>query len=372
MLRCLMVALCLVFTGCTSPAFYLQAINGQHEILDKAEPIDVVLERSSTPYPLKQKLSLLKEIRLFASDELFLPDNNSYKTYTALKRPFVTWNVFAADELSVSPKTWCFFVVGCVGYRGYFSKVSAEAYASKLKAQGYDTYIGGVPAYSTLGHFDDPALSTFIYYPEAELAGLIFHELAHQLLYIKDDSMFNESFAATIEEEGVKRWISRRGSNGNLDLFYTRKKRYKDYVSLLSNYKDKLSTLYNSHKSLQEKRNEKEHVFAALKQDYQLLKQQWNNYSGYDYLFSLDLNNAFVASTSLYTQLVPAFQALLIKHNNDLKAFYEEVKKIALEPKVKREILLQQLIKEDKDPLVSESRELGLSKGGKSIVILRR
>lgn len=329
--------------GCTSPAFYFQAINGQHELLDRTESIDVVINKNTTPPALKHNLIRLKEIRQFAVTDLSLPDNDSYKTYTDLKRPFVTWNVFAAEELSVYPKNWCFLVVGCVSYRGYFSKTSAEAYADKLKQQGYDVYIGGVPAYSTLGHFNDPVLSTFIRYPEPELAGLIFHELTHQILYIKNDSAFNESFAATVEQEGVKRWITKNGKPEDLNLFWLRKKRQKDYVNLILTYKEKLGAVYVSNKSIEEKRLLKAQLFENIKLDYQQLKIQWNGYSGYDYIFAQSLNNAFIISTSLYTQLVPAFQKLLEKHNNDLKSFYTAVKELSQEPKEKRDRILQEL-----------------------------
>jgi predicted aminopeptidase len=339
-------ALLLVFalSGCASPAYYAQAVGGQIELWRRAEPIEEVLARVKTPERLKTKLETVREIRRFASRELHLPDNRSYTKYADLKRPFVVWNVFAAEEFSVQPREWCFAIVGCVNYRGYFSREGAESYASELRAQGYDVYVGGVPAYSTLGYFDDPVLSTFIHYPETELARLIFHELAHQLVYAKGDSTFNESFASTVEEEGVRRWIAGHGGVADQASFAAAQQRKHDYLSLVEAYRGKLQLLFASEASNQEKRADKKRLFQEMKTDYQRIKAEWGGYSGYDRIFSQDLNNAFVASTSLYTQLVPAFQKLLEKNGGDLPRFYEAARRLADEPADVREAHLNELL----------------------------
>jgi predicted aminopeptidase len=187
--------------------YYWQSASGQLDIMARAKPIDVVIGESPDP-ALKQRLLRVQEIRAFASRELGLPANASYTRYADLERPFVVWNVFAAPELSLKGRQWCFPIAGCVSYRGYFSEKEARAEAARLAAQGDDVWVAGVPAYSTLGYFDDPVLSTFVRWPELEVARMVFHELAHQVVYVKDDSQFNESFAVAVEDAGVRRWIA--------------------------------------------------------------------------------------------------------------------------------------------------------------------
>src|SRR5687767_14758623 len=200
--------LCLaLIAGCQSLAYYTQAIGGHLKVLAQARPVEDWLTDPATPPELKERLQTARRIREFASKTLKLPENNSYLAYADLERPYVVWNVFAAPEFSVEPRAECFPFAGCVSYRGFYSEHDARRHAEKLRAAGYDVYVGGVPAYSTLGWSDDPLLSTFIRYPDAQLARLVFHELAHQLVYAKNDTTFNESFAVAVEEEGVKRWL---------------------------------------------------------------------------------------------------------------------------------------------------------------------
>jgi len=331
--------------GCATTGYYFQAMGGQWELWKHAEPIDNVISSPNTKTSLKTKLTRVREIREFASHELMLPDNGSYRKYVDLKRPFVVWNVFATEELSVQPKEWCMLVVGCVSYRGYFSKEGAEKYAAELRTEGYDVYVGGVPAYSTLGYFDDPILSSFIQYPETELARLIFHELAHQLVFVKDDSTFNESFAATVELEGVKRWIETHGKPEDYATFTAWAKRRNDYVTLIATYKDKLNTLFTSPLSTEEKRDGKRHLFEEMKSDYQNLKTSWGGYTGYDWIFNQKLNNAFVVSSALYSQLVPGFKGLLAQNDNNMLNFYHAAKTLAEESKEKRDAYLAKLAK---------------------------
>lgn len=335
--------------GCATTGYYFQAMGGQLELWQRSESIDNVIARPDTKTTLKAKLTRVQEIREFASRDLMLPNNGSYRKYVDLKRPFVVWNVFATEELSVQPKEWCMLVVGCVSYRGYFSKEGAEKYASELRAEGYDVYVGGVPAYSTLGYFDDPILSTFIQYPETELARLIFHELAHQLVFVKDDSTFNESFAAAVELEGVKRWIEAHGKPEDYTTFTGWAKRRSDYVTLIATYKDKLNTLFTSSSSTEEKREGKRRLFQEMHEDYQKLKTSWGGYTGYDWIFNQNLNNAFLVSSALYSQLVPAFKHLLTKNNNNMQSFYQAAKALSEQSKEDRDAYLTSLVKSNNE-----------------------
>lgn len=336
--------LCVWLASCASPAYYAQAIGGQWELWRKSEPITQLIADPQTKPQLKAKLEAVHVIRDFASRELHLPDNGSYRNYADLQRPFVAWNVFAADEFSVRPKEWCFMVVGCVGYRGYFSKEGAEAFAADVRTEGSDVYIGGVPAYSTLGYFDDPVLSTFIRYPDSELARLIFHELAHQLVFVSGDSTFNESFAVAVEIEGVKRWIEARGSDADRTTFAAQRLRRDRYLQLVETYRRKLDALYGSNISAPDKRADKARLFQEMRDDYQRLKAAWGGFSGYDWIFSQPLNNAFIASNAIYTQLVPAFQALLAKNGGNLDAFYRSVRELASRSKPERDEQLAALM----------------------------
>ena len=206
------VILTLLLAGCASLGYYAQAVGGHLKVMSAARPIEEILQDTSTNPALKKRLENAHAAREFASRELALPDNNSYRSYADLGRPFVVWNVFAAPEFSVEPEKWCMFYVGCVSYRGYYERDEAERYAAELRKSGLDTYVGGIPAYSTVGYFNDPVLNTFLRFGDTETARTIFHELAHQLLFVEGDTVFNESFAATVENEGLRRWFARNGN----------------------------------------------------------------------------------------------------------------------------------------------------------------
>ena len=203
-----------------------------------------VIEDAASPQPLHDKLALALKAREFASNELGLPRNRSYRGYADLERPFVVWNVFAAPEFSIRPAQWCFVMAGCVSYRGYFAKADAQAFASETAEGGFDVYVGGVPAYSTLGWFADPVLNTFIHYSAAEVARLIFHELSHQVVYVKDDSVFNESFAVTVEREGLKRWLAKHGTERDRGVLEKMRKQRADFITLIQAYRARLDALY--------------------------------------------------------------------------------------------------------------------------------
>ena len=264
-----------LLAGCGEIEFYWQGVAGQADLLARAKPIDEVI--AATPDPeLKARLARAQAIRAFASRELALPDNRSYTSYADLGRPYAVWNVFAAPELSLTPRQWCFPVAGCVAYRGYFAESDARAEAARLAAAGDDVHLGGVPAYSTLGYFDDPVLSTFVRYREVELARLIFHELAHQVVYVKDDTSFNESFATAVEEAGIARWLAAEAAHrdpveaAQLAADAARGQRLRAaFRALVAATRDRLTALYASAASDAEKRAGKAAAFAAMRAEYE-------------------------------------------------------------------------------------------------------
>jgi predicted aminopeptidase len=328
--------------GCSSIHYYAQAVHGEMSLIGAAKPIDEVLDDPNTSDKLKAKLTKVQQIRQYAVTELSLPDNGSYKRYTDLHRQYVLWNVVATPELSLTPKQWCFPIAGCVSYRGYYDKDDALAYAAELRAQGYDVEIAGVPAYSTLGWFSDPVLSTFISYSDAELARMIFHELAHQEVYAPGDSQFNESFATSVEEVGVDRWLTQFGSEQMRKDLTDTEKRGRDFLVLLLKYRKRLELLYASPASDDEKRAQKAASFQALKDEYQTLKQSWGGYAGYDRWFAEPLNNAHLASIATYHDFVPAFKALL-QQEQTFPKFYEAVRDLSKLDKEERHRRLTEL-----------------------------
>jgi predicted aminopeptidase len=333
----------LALSGCTAAPYYWQAASGQLELWRKSRPIDDWLADPNADQHLRARLAHVQDIRAFASGNLGLPDNGSYRSYADLGRPYVVWNVFAAPELSLEAKKWCFPVAGCVDYRGYFAEKSARNFADGLKSEGYDTYVGGVPAYSTLGWFDDPVPSTIMVYPDTEVARLIFHELAHQVLYVPGDTAFNESFATAVEQEGVKRWVEAYGSTEMLAQFQRAQARKQQFVALVLEYRSRLEAIYASALGEDEKRAQKAQTFAAMRASYAELKQGWGMPSGYDAWFASPLNNAQIASVASYTEQVPAFQALLARENGDMKRFYVAAEGLARLPKVERDAQLAAL-----------------------------
>ncbi len=315
--------------GCAQLAYYTQAVQGHFAMLAEARPIDHWLADPSVKDDLKTRLKRVREIRTFAAKELALPDNGSYTKYAALKRKYVLWNVVATPELSLKPEQWCFPVAGCVDYRGYYSREAAQSFAAGLSRQNLDVRVTGVPAYSTLGWFNDPVLSTFIEYPEAELARLIFHELAHQVAYAPGDSQFNESFATAVEEIGVMRWLEARGDEAVRAEYIAYQERKEEFLALLLTYAHQLQENFNRPVSDAEKRQRKAEIFADLQQRYAHLKQtKWGGYAGYDRWFGERMTNAHFALISTYHDLVPAFRAMLGKEKH-LPTFYQSVRKLA-------------------------------------------
>ena len=328
-----------LLSGCASLGYYWQGIRGELDILERAQPIPAVVETTSDA-ALRQKLERSIAIRDYASRELGLPDNRSYRTYADLGRRFVLWNVIATPELSLAPRQWCFPIAGCVNYRGYFEEADAKGEAARFAAAGDDVHIGGVPAFSTLGYFDDPILSTFIRYPDPEVARLIFHELAHQVAYAKDDSVFNESFAVLVEEEGVERWLAAQRDPALAAQFASSQRYRESFHALVDRTRARLAALYASDASDETKRAGKAAAFAQMRADYAALKAQSGSAAGYDAWFAQGPTNASLAAVALYSQKVPEFRALLEAERGNLPHFYVRVKELARMPKEARDRIL--------------------------------
>ncbi len=324
------VTLAFGLCACSTIEYGWQALVGHAEVLAAARPVTAWIDDASNPYALRVKLKGAARIREFASLELGLPDNGSYRSYADLHRAAVVWSVFAADPFSVTPKTWCFPVAGCVPYRGYYDRTRALAFARELEQSGLETYVGAVPAYSTLGWFDDPLLNTFIAAPEPEVARLVFHELAHQLIYVKNDTEFNESFAVAVETIGVGRWLERIGSEQEKRAWEASRARQAAIQDLLLAHQQKLRNLFeDSRLERNAMRQEKLALTEKLRADYASLKAQWGGDSRYDRYFAGNLNNAQLASFAVYTHLVPAFLSLYADQHSDLPAFYSAVRQLA-------------------------------------------
>lgn len=309
--------------------YLLQSAEGQLSLMSKREPIERVIDAPATPVKLRAQLQAATAIRNFASHELGLPDNGSYRKYADIGRPYVVWNVVAAPEFSVEAKRWCFPIVGCVAYRGYFVEARARRLAAGLHAKGFDIVVGGVAAYSTLGHFDDPILSTMVSWNDVELASIIFHELTHQLLYVSNDASFNEALATTVEEEGVKRWLYSQGREKDLDEHRVDQQHYLSVIELMTKTRAQLATLYASGLPAPLMRERKRETFEALRAAYAALREQWGGRGPFDAWFAKDINNAHLASIATYFACVPGFERELKAVGGDLPAFYRRVRELA-------------------------------------------
>ena len=324
MLRTAMMLLIAISLG---GCYYLQAARGQWQVLHGKAPIATVIEDAQTPPELARRLAVVAEARRFAVDELGLPDNASYTTYSDIGRDYVVWNVFATPEFSVQPKAWCFPVAGCVNYRGYFSREAAQREAGRLEARGFDVAVGGVTAYSTLGRFDDPILSSMLRWDDAELVATLFHELAHQVLYVKDDSAFNESFATAVEEAGIRRWLGARNDADALAAYNDARRLRRDLMALVAAVRDALQAIYESDLSDDDKRREKRARLDALAADAaRLMQAAGREPSGW---LTGELNNARLVSMTLYEGRLPAFRALLAECDGAFACFYDAAARLA-------------------------------------------
>lgn len=344
-LAALLAALLLVH-GCGTIGYYSQSINGHFSLLGDSRPISELLRDETINLELRQRLELILVLRGFATDSLGLPHNDSYRSYASIKRKAVVWSVVATPEFSMSPKQWCYPVIGCASYRGYFDRQHAQGYADSLTGDGLDTTVEPVAAYSTLGWFDDPLPSTVIDWPESQLAGLIFHELAHQQLYVADDSAFNEAFASTVEQVGVERWFRSRQDTAGLQQWRQHQLRRDEFHHILLETRGRLKNLYGRQLSDAEMRTGKAAEFARLRSDYQRLKRQWDGYAGFEHWFRRELNNARLASVATYARQVPAFLQLLQESDGDLARFYRTCEQLAELPAAERASRMEQLLQE--------------------------
>ena len=340
----LLAAACLT-AGCSSLGYYAQSVGGHLDLVNRARPIDEVTADTATPAALRERLALAVRIRDFAVSELGLPDNRSYRRYSDVGRAAAVWNVVAAPELSLTLETWCFPVVGCIGYRGYYDRAAADAEAAALRARGLEATVYGVPAYSTLGKLDwlggDPLLNTFVNWPEGELARLVFHELSHQVVYAPDDTMFNESFATAVERIGGARWLAQHAGTTAREQYAALDARRNDFRALTGHYRDRLDALFRSPASDTDKRAGKAALMAELRLEYAALKAgRWAGFSGYDEWLAR-ANNASFGVLAAYNELVPQFERLFEREGRDFARFYAEVKRLAGLPKAERHATLR-------------------------------
>lgn len=320
-----LVAVCLALGSC----YYWQAMRGHMELMGQREPVTDVLADPETSEDTRGQLELAQSAVDFAHAELALPDNGSYRQYADTGRRYLVWSVVAAPEWSLEPRTWCFPVAGCVSYRGYFDEAEAQAFAARRAAAGDDVYVGGVSAYSTLGNFADPLTNAMLRMTEYRLAGLIFHELAHQRLYISGDSAFNESFASAVEQAGIRLWLRQRGAADALC-------RYEDWLGrrgavrvLLGRGRAQLEVVYAQTDDTSALAAGKAAALDRMRADYQALRAGWGGPPFFDGWFGPELNNATLAALATYDQYVPAFATLLTQHGGDFEAFYAAAKAIA-------------------------------------------
>lgn len=330
----------MLVASCDAP-YYWQAAQGQLDLMQRKQPIKEIVQHESTPKETREALEYLLQVRTYALAQLRLEDNGSYLDYVDLKRDYVSWNVFATPELSMQNHTWCYPIAGCVSYRGYFDETDAKDYARQLQRQGFDTYVGGVGAYSTLGWFDDPVLSTFLQRDKLSMAALLFHELAHQVLYVQDDTEFNESFASSVESILLERWSQRRDLQSEWQNHQQLQERHAAFTQLVLEHQEKRTRVFNSELSDPEKRQRKAELIVDLQQEYLHFKQIWQ-FSGYDHWIASGLNNAQLSTVAAYNGLKPGFLALYKKSGRNLTNFIEECRHLAaLEHSLKQQRLNQ-------------------------------
>jgi predicted aminopeptidase len=343
-LRLALMFVLLSLSGCATVDYYAQTVSGHFDLMGRSRSIAELVADPATDEKLKQRLELVTAIRDYASSHLFLPDNDSYRSYADLQRDAVVWSLVATEEFSIQPQQWCYPIIGCASYRGYFSSADAEKQGAELKEQGKDVAVAAIPAYSTLGWFDDPLPSTVIHWPEARLAGLIFHELAHQQLYVADDSAFNEAFAMTVERVGVERWFRQQGDVEGEQAWRRMERTEREFIALILDSRQRLQQLYARSLPEAEMRAGKMAEFDRLQAEYSRRRAAWGNNPGLDRWFNRELNNAHLALIATYEQWVPALQELLEREGGDLRRFFLATEKLARLEREEREKVLRQLL----------------------------
>jgi len=344
----LLLLLSATLVACDSLGFYSQAATGQLSLLWQRQPIERVLAGEGLSDFERQQLEGVLAARVFAAEELALDVGGSYRAYVELDREHVLWNVFAAPEFSTVPLSWCFPIAGCVSYRGYFARHRAERFARRLAADGHDVYVAGVDAYSTLGWFDDPVYSTLISRPPHRLVALLFHELAHQTVYLPGDTTFNESYASYVEQEGLRRWLQQQGDEALYQQFLLEGERHQQFVDLVIDYRDRLSVLYASAADEDSMRLSKDALQQALRDAHQVLVGEWG-VPAYQGWFDGPLNNAQLATVASYHDWVPAFAGLMGCVEGNWSRFHRAVASVAAADTEQREWRLRALISADAD-----------------------
>ncbi|PLP59319.1 aminopeptidase [Mesorhizobium loti] len=323
--------------GCTSLSYYAKSLEGHVEIMAARKNVGRLIRDPATPQALRARLASASAIRRYATDELALPDNSSYRSYVDIGREAVTWAVFAAPQFSLTPRTWCFPVFGCVPYKGYFDRKAAAETADELRREGLDVYGTGITAYSTLGWSSDPLLSTMLGQDDTYLASLVFHELAHQRVYVNGDSAFNEAFAVAVETSGVRKWLRARGDLAGLRRYEADRRRRADFLGLLAKTRDELQQVYQSSRTPEQMAAAKAATIERLRARYRLMRdRRWVGYRGYDAWFKAPINNAKLAATAVYGEQVPTFLRLFDLCSGDYPRFYAAVQRIADLPKPAR------------------------------------
>lgn len=345
-----LTAALVLLPGCQTWSFYTQAIRGQYQLVAGQRPIQKILADTNTPADLRQHLELFEKLRAFARTNLQLPVDGNYQKYVDLHRPYVVWNVEAAPEFSLVPKSWWYPVVGRVTYRGYFSHTDATNYAATLRARNYDVFVGGVPAYSTLGWFKDPVINTFLYEAPSDLAETLFHELGHQRVFAAGDTDFNEAFATSVGQEGVRRWLRSKGDTNGFAAYEAELQRMAQFTQLVMETRAQLAQLYGDvispdgslkkgkppATSDTELRSQKEFIIGQMQDKYLRLKTAWGGSTDHDGWFNRQVNNAQINSVATYYDLLPYFDRLLKSQGGDLEKFYQEAEKLARLPKARR------------------------------------
>jgi predicted aminopeptidase len=336
LIRALVACVALTVLPACGTLYISQAARGQWQVLHRRRSIATVMSDARTAPALRDRLAAVRDARDFASVQLGLPDNKSYRSFADLGRPFVVWSVVAVPEFSIEPARWCFPIAGCVAYRGYFSEHNAEVFASELRKKSFDVYVQGVPAYSTLGRFADPVLNTMLIYGDNELAAIVFHELAHQLTYVAGDSEFNEAFAVTVEETGLARWLEYLGHKEQLEQYEQERERDFAFNTLFARRRAELARLYASKLPVEVMRERKRLQFAELADDMRDLERRQGVRSGYEEWIASGLNNADLAAVATYFDCVPGFERLLAQEDGDLPRFYAAVRALARLPQRER------------------------------------
>jgi predicted aminopeptidase len=355
-----LIAICaaVLLSGCRTVGFYAQAIQGQCQMVLSRKSVEKLLADTDTPINLKERLEFTQTLRAFAQHQLKLPIDDHYRDYVDLHREFVTWNVEAAPEFSMEPKTWWYPIVGSLDYRGYFKESDAKEYGRYLSGRGLDVCCEGAIAYSTLGWFKDPLLNTFVFEPDASVAETLFHELGHQVAFAHGDTDFNEAFATTVGQEGTRRWLRAKNDQGLLASYETGLKRNMEFVGLVMQTRRQLESLYgdtredggnvrasrqSSSLTADQLRAGKYQVITQMRRRYNELKISWGGSDAYDGWFALPINNARLNSVAAYYDLVPGFERLLEDNQGDLEGFYAAARRLAKTPRHERQQVLRNL-----------------------------